>query len=78
MDSLRLVLTVIFVISALAIIIIVLLQEGKAGGLGGITGENSGTFWAQNKKHSLEGRFELATKLIAAVFMISALLLGVV
>ncbi len=70
--------TVLFVISALAIIGIVLMQEGSGGGLGGMTGENTDTFWAQNKKNSLEGRMELMTKLIAGVFMVSALLLGII
>ncbi|OOB77409.1 MAG: preprotein translocase subunit SecG [Epulopiscium sp. Nele67-Bin001] len=78
MATLRLIITIIFVIAALAIIIIVLMQEGKGSGLSGMTGENSDTFWAQNKKNSLEGRFELFTKLIAAVFIISAALLGMI
>ncbi len=70
--------TVLFVISALSIIGIVLMQEGSSGGLGGMTGENTDTFWSQNKKNSLEGRMELMTKLIAGVFMVSALLLGII
>ncbi len=70
--------TAIFIISSLAIIVIVLMQEGKGSGLSGMTGENQTTFWAQNKKNSLEGRFELFTKIIAAVFIISATLLGMI
>ncbi|OON99465.1 MAG: preprotein translocase subunit SecG [Epulopiscium sp. Nele67-Bin004] len=76
--KMRTFITVLFVISALAIIGIVLMQEGSGGGLGGMTGENTDTFWAQNKKNSLEGRMELMTKLIAGVFMVSALLLGII
>ncbi len=75
---LRTILTVLFVISALAVIGIVLVQEGKSSGLSGMTGESQNTFWEQNKKNSLEGRFETLTKLIAVVFVISALLLGMV
>ncbi len=78
MDMVRIILTVIFVISALSIIGIVLAQEGKSAGLGGMTGESTGTFWEQNKKNSLEGRFEFFTKVTAFIFIVSALLLGIV
>ncbi|OON94039.1 MAG: preprotein translocase subunit SecG [Candidatus Epulonipiscioides saccharophilum] len=78
METLRTILTVIFVISSFAIIVIVLMQEGKSTGLSGMTGESENTFWAQNKKNSLEGRIEGFTKLIATIFMVSALFLGVI
>ncbi|ONI48348.1 preprotein translocase subunit SecG [Candidatus Epulonipiscioides saccharophilum] len=78
METLRTILTVIFVISSFAIIVIVLMQEGKSTGLSGMTGESENTFWAQNKKNSLEGRIERFTKLIATIFMVSALFLGVI
>ncbi|ONI44533.1 preprotein translocase subunit SecG [Candidatus Epulonipiscioides gigas] len=77
MEVLRTILTVIFVIASVAIIIIVLMQEGKSTGLSGMTGETENTFWAQNKKNSLEGKFERFTKFTAALFIISALFLGV-
>ncbi|ONI43101.1 preprotein translocase subunit SecG [Candidatus Epulonipiscium fishelsonii] len=74
----EMILIAIFVFSALTIIVIVLLQEGKTGGLSGLTSENTGSYWAKNKKNTLEGRFERWTKIIAGLFMISALLLGVI
>ncbi len=76
----KIVLTVIYVIAALAIITVVLLQEGKSAGLGSLGGGTNGSnnsYWDKNKKHSLEGKFERWTKLTAALFIILAVALMV-
>lgn len=74
MAALKIVLTVLFVIAAIAIIIIVLLQEGKSAGLGSLNGGMaSESYWDRNKKNTLEGKFERWTKLTAAFFIIFAL-----
>lgn len=76
MNILRTILIIIFLISALAVTIIVLLQEGKSAGLGAMGGSNTGnSYWEKNKKHSLEGKFEQWTKIIAVVFVLSAFLI---
>lgn len=78
MQVLRIIVTVLFVITALAIITIVLLQEGKSAGLGSIGGAASAgnsTFWDKNRKHTLEGKFETWTKITAGIFMITAFIL---
>lgn len=76
MDVLRMVITVVYIIAALAIITIVLLQEGKSAGLSGITGgSNQDTYYAKNKKHTLEGKFERWTKITAGVFIVLAIVL---
>lgn len=78
MDILRILSTVIFVIAALAMITIVLLQEGKSAGLGSISGSSNGdSYWDKNKKHSLEGKFERWTKLTAFAFIFFAFVLMV-
>lgn len=74
MGILRIILTVIFVLVCIALTVIVLAQEGKSAGLGAIAGGNS--FWEQNKNRSAEGKIVLATKILAAVFLILALLLN--
>lgn len=76
----KIVMTVIYVIAALAIIAVVLLQEGKSAGLGSIGGSassNNNSYWDKNKKHSLEGKFDRWTKITAALFVILALALMV-
>lgn len=77
MAILRILLIVIFLIAALAVTIVVLLQEGKSAGLGSIggSGTNGDSYWDKNKKYSLEGKFERWTKTAAIVFVLSAFVL---
>lgn len=73
----KIIITSIYVLAALAIIIVVLMQEGKSAGLGSISGtsSNANSFWDKNKKHTLEGKFERWTKITAGIFVILALAL---
>lgn len=77
MAILRIILIVAFVLAAVAVTIIVLLQEGKSAGLGSLSGAggSNDSYWDKNRKHSLEGKFERWTKIIAGVFVVSALIL---
>lgn len=50
------------------------MQEGKSNGLGAIAGGNS--FWEQNKGRSAEGKLVLVTKILAASFIVLALVLN--
>ena len=77
MEILRIVITVLFVIAALAIIVVVLMQEGKSAGLGSLNGTNNDSYWEKNKKNSLEGKFERWTKITAGLFVVFALVLMV-
>lgn len=72
----RMALTILFIIVCLALVVIVLLQEGKAG-LGALAGgNNSDSFWGKNKGRSAEGKLANITKVLAAVFIVLALLLN--
>ncbi|MCI8334898.1 MAG: preprotein translocase subunit SecG [Lachnospiraceae bacterium] len=74
MGILRIILTIIFVAVCVILTGIVLMQEGKSIGLGAIAGGNS--FWEQNKNRSAEGKLVLITKILAAVFIVLALVLN--
>jgi len=74
MGILRIILTIIFVLVCIALTVLVLAQEGKSAGLGAIAGGNS--FWEQNKGRSAEGKLILITKILAAAFIVLALLLN--
>ena len=74
MGILRFILTIIFVAVCVILTGIVLMQEGKSTGLGAIAGGNS--FWEQNKNRSAEGKLVLITKILAAVFIVLALVLN--
>lgn len=75
MSFLRILFTVILVISALGVIITVLMQQGQRQGLGAITG-GAETFFGKNKAKSYEGKLALATKVCATVFIVLSLVLA--
>ena len=68
-------LTILFVIVCIALSVVVLLQEGKSG-LGSLAGGNSESFWGKNQSRSAEGILAKATKILAIVFILLALLLN--
>lgn len=76
MEVLRLILTIIFVLVSLALIVIVLLQEGKSAGLSGAISGAAETYWGKNKGRSMEGKLEKYTKFIAVAFIILAIILN--
>ena len=76
METLKMVLTVIFVLISLIITIIVLMQEGKQAGLSGSIGGIADSYWGKNKGRSLEGKLEKITKILAVAFMLMAIILN--
>lgn len=75
---LQIILTVIQLISCIAIVVIVLLQSGKSAGLSGAFGGNSDSFLAKNKAKALDARLARITKWVAAVFAVLTLVLNFV
>ena len=75
MEVLKIVLTVVYIIVSLALVILVLMQEGKSAGLGSISGAAE-TYWGKNKGRSMEGMLDKATKILIAVFIILAAVLN--
>ncbi len=72
---LKTILTVIFLFICVVLTIIVLMQEGKSAGLGTISGAAE-TYWGKNKGRSMEGALEKATKILAVLFIVLAVLLN--
>ena len=60
----------------MALIIIVLMQQGKSQGLGALAGEMSETYWGRNKGRSAEGNLKKATRIMAIVFIVLAVVLN--
>ena len=52
MEILRIILTIVFIIVCIALVAIVLLQEGKSAGLGAISGAAE-SYWGNNKGRSM-------------------------
>lgn len=75
MEALRIVIQIVFIILCIALTVLVLMQEGKSAGLGAISGAAE-TYWGKNKGRSMEGGMVLATKVLAALFIVISLLLN--
>lgn len=67
--------TVIFIFICVALVVLVLMQEGKSAGLGSISGAAE-TYWGKNKGRSMEGRLVRFTKILAVLFMLLAIILN--
>ena len=76
MAVLKVILTVVFLIISLALIVIVLLQEGKSAGLTGSISGAAETFWGKNKGRSREGIMIKVTVVLGALFIILGLILN--
>ena len=75
MEVLRIVLTIIFILVCVALVVLVLMQEGKSAGLGDISGVAE-SYWGKNKGRSMEGRMVKITKVLAVLFMVFAIILN--
>lgn len=75
MEVLRTILTIVFILVCLALIVLVLMQEGKSAGLGAISGAAE-TYWGKNKGRSMEGKLVKITKVLAVLFMVLAAVLN--
>lgn len=75
MAALRIILTIIFILVCLALVVLVLMQEGKSAGLGAISGAAE-TYWGKNKGRSMEGTLVKITKILAVAFILLAVILN--
>lgn len=75
MGALRIVLTVIFIIVCIALVILVLMQEGKTAGLGAVSGVAE-TYWGKNKGRSMESKLVKVTTGLAVGFMLLVVVLN--
>ena len=75
MSVIRLIASILYIIVSVALVILVLMQEGKAQGLGSISGAAE-TYWGKNKGRSMEGMLVKITKVLAAVFLILTIVLN--
>lgn len=71
----RIALTILFIIVCIALVVLVLLQEGKSGGLGALSGAAE-TYWDKNKARSMEGRVVKITTICAVSFVLLAVILN--
>ena len=75
MATLKIVLSVLFIIVSLVITIVILFQEGKSAGLGAISGA-ADTYWGKNKGRSMEGILVKLTRISVILFLLIAVVLN--
>ena len=75
MEIARTIIQIVFIILSIIMTVIVLMQEGKSAGLGAISGAAE-SYWGKNKGRSMEGHLVLATKIMAILFMVLAIVLN--
>lgn len=73
----KLALTIIFLVIAVIMSFIVLMQDDKSAGLSGSFGGGGETYWSKNKGHSKEGILEKVTIVLVILFFVLALVLGI-
>lgn len=76
MEVLKIVLTVVYIIVSIALVILVLMQEGKSAGLGAISGAAE-SYWGKNKGRSMEGTLVKITKWLAVAFILLSVVLNI-
>ena len=75
MGALKIVITVVFILVCIALTVLVLMQEGKAAGLGAISGAAE-TYWGKKKGRSMEGLLVKLTKACAVLFILLSSILN--
>lgn len=75
MAVLKTIITIVFIFVCVALVVVVLMQEGKSAGLGSISGAAE-TYWGRNKGRSMEGLLVKITKVLAVLFMVLAAVLN--
>ena len=74
--TLHTILLLVYILVCCVLTVIVLMQEGKQAGLTGAISGAAETYWGKNKGRSMEGGFELATRILAVVVVVLSLSLN--
>ena len=74
----KLAITVLQLLCALALIAVVMLQSGKSAGLSGAIAGGADTFLSKNKAKSLDAKLAKMTKWVAIAFILLTLSLSII
>lgn len=76
MSTTTLILSIITALASIFLIVTILLQPGKNSGIAGAISGATDTFLAKHRNNTKEAVLARLTKMIAAIFLVSILLLG--
>lgn len=74
MSTLKMIATVAYIIICIALVIVVLMQEGKTSGLGALSGA-ADSYWSKNKGRSQEGMLVKITRVLVILFVVLSVVL---
>ncbi len=72
--AVKTIIEILYIVVCIAIIVVVLMQEGKSSGLGAVSGA-ADTYWSKNKGRSTEGNLVKLTSILGALFIVLSLVL---
>ena len=78
MSTVKIILTVLQLLSGLAVTVVVLMQSGKSAGLSGAIAGGAETFLSKGKAKSLDAKLAKATKWFAIAFVLLTLVLNLI
>ena len=78
MSAIEIVLTVLQLLSGLAVTLIVLMQSGKSSGLSGVIAGGAETFMSKGKAKTLDAKLAKMTKWFGLAFVLLTLVLTVI
>ena len=78
METLNLIISIVQVILAVAVILLVLLQQGKRAGLSGAISGGAETFFGKNKASSMDALLSRLTVILSILLVISTFALNLV
>ena len=78
MSTVKLILTILQLLSGLAVTVVVLMQSGKSAGLSGAIAGGAETFLSKGKAKTLDAKLAKRTKWFALAFAILTLVLNIV
>lgn len=76
MSTIKIILTILQLLSGLAVTVVVLMQSGKSAGLSGAIAGGAETFLSKGKAKSLDAKLAKATKWFAIAFVLLTLVLN--
>ena len=76
MAVVKTILTVIYILICIALVVVVLMQEGKSAGLSGAINGIADTYWGKNKGRSMEGMLVKSTAIFVVAFIVLAVVLN--
>ncbi|MBS7365925.1 MAG: preprotein translocase subunit SecG [Oscillospiraceae bacterium] len=78
MGTVKLILTILQLVSGLAVTVVVLLQSGKSAGLSGAIAGGAETFMSKGKAKTWDAKLAKATKWFALAFVLLTLTLNLI